>query len=130
MKIKLNREKELETILTISVGLAVAYLVTKAQGKEIKVLLTLSIVFGLIGMFSNFLTAKIAWLWTKLSEVMGAVSSKVILSLVFFLFLLPIALLSRLVGKKDNLQLKKPEVGSNYFARNHKFGAKDLENSW
>ena len=124
---KLTREKELETILTICVALVVIFLISKQHHKY---WLTLSAVLGLIGMFSKYLTSKIAWAWTKLSEGMGAVSSKIILSFIFFVFLFPIAMLSRLFGGKSSLQLKKVEGSSYYFTRNHKFVADDLKNTW
>ena len=123
----LTREKELETILTICVGLVVAYFATKQQHVW---LLKLSVLLGLVGMFFKFLTTKIAWLWMKIAEIMGAVTSKIILSAVFFLFLFPISLLQKIFSKKDALQLKKTTGASYYFVRNHKFEAKDLENSW
>ena len=52
------------------------------------------------------------------------------LSFIFFVFLFPIAMLSRLFGGKSSLQLKKVEGNSYYFTRNHKFEAKDLKNTW
>lgn len=124
---KLTREKELETILTICVALVVVFIFSKQHHKF---WLTISVVLGLIGMFSKYLTSKLAWAWIKLSEGMGAVSSRIILSLVFFVFLFPVAMLSRLFGNKNSLQLKKPEGTTYYFTRNHKFEAKDLENVW
>lgn len=124
---KLTREKELETILTICVAMVVIFLVSK-QHRHIW--LTISVVLGLIGMFSNYLTSKIAWAWMKLSEGMGAVTSKIILSFIFFVFLFPIAMLSRIFSGKSSLHLKKPAGNSYYFTRNHKFEAKDLENVW
>jgi hypothetical protein len=125
---KATREKELETILTLCVALVVLFFVTKKQHAYY---LTLSLLLGLIGMFSKFLTAKISWAWLKLGEMMGAVMSKVILSLIFFVFLFPIAVLSRLFNRgKDNLHLQKSNDASYYFIRNHKYEAKDLENVW
>ena len=124
---KANREKELETILTLCVALVVLFFVTKKQHAYY---LTLSVVLGLIGMFSKYLTAKISWAWLKLGEMMGAVMSKVILSAVFFLFLFPIAMLARFFSKNNSLQLKKTLVDSYYFTRNHKYEKKDLENVW
>ena len=124
---KLTREKELETILTICVAMVAIFLFSKQHHKY---WLTIGLLLGLVGMFSKYLTSKIAWAWMKLSEGMGAVSSKIILSVIFFLFLFPIAALSRLFGSKSSLQLKKPDGNSFYFTRNHKFEAKDLENTW
>jgi hypothetical protein len=124
---KATREKELETILTLCVALVVIFFVTKKQHAYF---LTASVLLGLIGMFSKFLTAKISWAWLKLGEMMGAVTSKIILSLLFFLVLFPIALLARVFGSNKNpLQLKK-EGESYYYLRNHKYEAKDLENVW
>lgn len=128
MKAKLNREKELETILTICVGLVVIFLVSKNHHHY---WLTLSVILGLIGMFSKYLTSKIALGWTRLGEAMGAVTSKVILSIVFFVFLLPIAVLARMFNKeKSSLQLKKPTADSYYFTRNHTYEPQDLKNVW
>ncbi len=128
MKAKLNREKELEVVLTICVGLLVVYFVTK---QHYNWLIILTIFLGLVGAFSKFLTAKIAWAWMKLGEAMGFVMSKVILSLLFFGFLLPLAMLARFFNRgKDALQLKKTTGSSYYIERKHTYTAKDLENTW
>jgi hypothetical protein len=127
MEKKPGREKDLETILTICVFLVIFFLIGKQHHKYF---LTLSVILGLIGMFSKYLTARISRAWWKLSELMGAVTSRVILAIVFFVFLVPIALLSRMSSKKDNLQLKRTTGDSYYTVRNHVFEAKDLENGW
>ena len=54
----------------------------------------------------------------------------VILGTIFFLFLLPLALISRATSKASSLQLKKPAGDSYYFTRNHKYEPKDLKNVW
>lgn len=133
MKTKLNREKEIETILTICVGLVFIFLISERQllaGSHKKALLSVAVILGLIGMFSKKLTALIAMGWMKLSELLGAVMPKVILSLVFFFFLFPLALLMRLFSGKNLLQLKRSNEASYYFTRNHKYTAKDLEQTW
>lgn len=125
---KATREKEIETILVLCVALVVIFFIT---GKQHNYLLTISVALGLIGMFSRDLTAKISWAWLKLGEMMGAVMSKVILSIIFFGFLFPLALLSRLFsGNKNTLQLKKGSEPSYYFTRNHKYLPEDLKNLW
>jgi Saxitoxin biosynthesis operon protein SxtJ len=124
---KQTRERDLETILTICVALVLFYLIGKNHHSYF---LTLAFVVGAIGLLSKYLTAKIAWAWWKVSEVIGSVMSKVILSVIFFVFLVPIAFLSRLFRKKDDLQLKRTAGVSYYFTRNHTYRAKDLENGW
>ncbi|MFN8285505.1 MAG: SxtJ family membrane protein [Chitinophagales bacterium] len=132
MKSKLGRDKEIEVILTICVGLVLLFLISEKQllaGSHKKALLGVAVILGVIGLFSKTLTAYIAAAWMKLSEVLGLIMPKVILSIVFFFFLFPVALLTRLLSKRNFLQLKKTGP-SYYFSRNHKFTAKDLENTW
>jgi polyferredoxin len=117
------KDKRLETILTIVTGLIVVFLVFK-----IKWILLIAVVIGLLGMFSVYLSNKITWAWLKLSEGMGWVMSKVILGAVFFLFLFPLALISRLFNK-DRLKLKRAD-GSYFYERNHQYEKEDLVNTW
>lgn len=128
VKIKLNREKELEVMLTICVGVLIVYFAT---GQQYRWLIAIAIVLGVVGAFSKFLTAKIARSWIKLGEAMGFVMSKVILTIIFFGFLFPLAVLSRLFNRgQDALQLKRKTLGTYYHERHHTYSAKDLENTW
>lgn len=85
---------------------------------------------GLIGLtlISGWLGKRIAWLWIKLSEVLGKVNGAVILSIIFYLFLFPISLLYRMV-KKDKLGLKRKE-GSYFHDRSYTYQASDFDNPW
>lgn len=121
----LMREKNLETCLVISTGLIIAWFVYRLDG-----LLMVATAIGIIGAFFNALATWINWLWYKIAEVMGAVMSRVILSLVFFLFLFPIALVYRLFND-DGLQLTKKEDEESYWTdRPHSFTGKDLKDMW
>ena len=73
----------------------------------------------------------LAYLWFGLSDLMGAVMSKVLLSIVFFFVVTPIAILRRLSGK-DALKLRafKGSKESAMLERNHMFTAKDLESPY
>jgi predicted membrane protein len=122
----LTREKEKETILTICVGLLVIYLITKMH---YPLLVYAAVVLGLTGMFSVFLTSKIANAWMKMAEGIGFVMSKVILSFIFFFILVPFAWLSRF-KKRDNLILKKKDSGTYYVDRNHTYTSEDLKQMW
>ncbi len=125
---KLTREKELETILTLAAAALVFYFLTHQQHLY---WIIICLVLALAGVLSKNVTAKIAWAWNKLGELMGMVTGKVILALVFFLFLFPLALLSRLFSKApDSLQLKKSDADSYYFTRNHCYKPDDLKNVW
>jgi uncharacterized membrane protein len=69
-----------------------------------------------------------AYLWYKLSEILGYISSRLLLSMVFFLVVTPVAWVRRLMGK-DTLELKKfkKERGSVLKEKEHTFAAADLE---
>lgn len=120
---KTQKEKSLETLLLLSGALVVAFWITN---KKIFLLLSLILVF--IGISSPWLSQKISWLWLKFSEALGFVMSKVILSVVFFIFLLPLSLMQK-IFKKDSLSLKRKNT-SYYSERNHSYNGKDLENMW
>jgi hypothetical protein len=119
----MKKEKSLETLLVLT---GVFVLLFWIYNKKIFLLLALLLI--LIGIVSPYLTGKISWLWLKFSEIIGNVMSKIILSVIFFVFLIPLALISR-IFRKDNLSLKKKET-SYYSNRNHLYSGKDLENIW
>lgn len=120
----MKKAKTYEAILVITTGFVVLYLLTK-KVPFIAIALSVSV----LSLMSYYIADKINWLWTKLSEGMGFVSSKVILSIVFFLFLLPISLVYKLFNK-DKLNIKKRSRESVYTERNHKYTAAEMDNIW
>ena len=68
-----------------------------------------------------------AILWLGFSQILGTVVSKIILSVVFFVIVFPVALIRRMMGK-DSLQLKRfKKSGSSVMkTRNHQFGSDDI----
>lgn len=66
--------------------------------------------------------------WFALSEVLGTVVSKIVLTLLFYVLLLPIGRVMSLVGK-DSMRLKSWKKGNEtvFRSREHTFAAKDLE---
>lgn len=129
--IKLNREKELEVVLTICVVLLGIFIYKEGKNLPLtKLLLTASLFLGLIGLFLKSVTSRLAFLWMKLAELMGSVMNKVILSVIYFLILVPVALLARVFrGVKSPLQLHKKST-TYYTERNHLYTAKDIEQPW
>ena len=113
-----------ETVLVITVGMLVLYLAFRKP-----VFLYCALGIGLAGVFSFYLSEKIHWVWNKLSLLLGAVSNRVLLGLVFFVVLTPMAVIRRL-GKKDKLRRYDQRATSNFSPREHVFEKKDLENTW
>ena len=65
-----------------------------------------SLIVGLIGITSPFLSRKLEWAWMKLANLLGFIVPNILLSIVFYFFLFPISLISRLFNK-DPLMLSK-----------------------
>ncbi|HVU57009.1 MAG TPA: hypothetical protein VHD83_18230, partial [Puia sp.] len=110
-----------ETVLVITVGFLVLYLVFKHR-----IFLTLSLVIGLAGILSSWLSEKIDLVWNKLSLVLGWISNTVLLTLIFFLVLTPMGLFRRWLGKGGMLHTGK-DLESNFTDREHSFRKEDLE---
>ncbi len=113
-----------ESLLVISTGFVLIYIITSSKPM-------LYIAFGLavIGIFSPYMAEKIAWSWNKLSEGLGYLSSRIILSIIFYVFLLPISILYR-IAKKDLLHLKRSTKSTIFVERNKLYTKEDLENIW
>lgn len=121
----MNKNKDLETILTITVGFVGLYLLFKGT----HILLLIAFGIGVVGLFSSFLREKIVWFWLKLGHIMGKINGTILLSFVFFIILFPVALLARAFGKSSFVFKKTPEK-SLYFERNHLYTSADFENIW
>ena len=119
----MKKENALETCLVITTGFLLLFYVF-----QIKILLLVAFITGIIGIFIRPVALRIAWLWQKFGNLMGLVVSKIILTIIFFAFLLPVALIYRLI-KKDTMMLKN-KYDSYWTIRNYKYDGKDLENIW
>lgn len=125
----MNRIKILESHLVISTGFVVIFLFQLYKGTDPNpIFLYIAGAVGIIGVFIPALAKHVNWLWYKIADVMGFVMSKVLLSAVFFIFLTPVALLSRIVNK-DKLGLR-PKKDTYWKSRSHTFSSDDLENPW
>jgi hypothetical protein len=94
-----------------------------------KPLLILAIGIGIIAIFSEKANDKIIWTWNKLAEVLGLIIPNVLLTIVFYLFLTPLALLSRINNKKNQLQLKN-NTNSTFISQRKRFTPESLEKIW
>lgn len=83
---------------------------------------------GLSSMLIPPLGNGIVWLWYKIAEVLGTLNARIILTVLYYLFVTPIALLFRMSGN-DPMALKKPD-NTVYVAREKTYQADDLKNPW
>jgi hypothetical protein len=114
----------IKTVLTIVTGLVIIHLVIGQKWP-----LMVATVIGLIGMFSEPLAKKVDFLWMKLAWVLSLIVPNILLSTIFFLFLFPVAVLSRVFGRKDTLFLSNPK-GSTYVTNSTVFDKASFEKTW
>ena len=117
------KDKHLGTILIFVIVLIIFFLIYK----NVK-LLYAALALGAIAIFVPALSRKIHDVWMKFAELLGLIMNKVILGVVFFIFLVPVALLSS-VFRKNPLKVKKST--ESYFSdRNFTYTKKSLEQLW
>jgi hypothetical protein len=119
-----KKEKSVETMLVLAMGCLLANVVL-----HWKAALYLCFVFGGIGIFSSYLSTKIAQFWMWLALLLGRVSNALLLSVVFLLVLTPMAFFRRML-KKDKLTRFDPKAASNFVEREHIFRKEDMEQTW
>ena len=78
--------------------------------------------------FANYLSNIIEWAWMKLSQLLSYIIPNILLSIVYFLFLVPISLLSRLFTK-DPLMLSK-KYNTYFIDINNEIDIKSFKKTW
>ena len=87
------------TILTISMGFLILHLLFSWEWAVI-----VSLVVGITGLMSSYLSRKIEWAWMKIAKLLGYIIPNILLSIVYYLLLFPLSVLSKL-SNKDPLML-------------------------
>jgi len=100
------------TIIVISMGFLILHLMFSWQWA-----IYLSLIVGLIGILSDALSRMIEAGWMKLANVLSYVIPSILLSIVFYLLLTPLSLISKMFTK-DPLMLSKDY--STYFLNTDK----------
>ena len=117
--------QELETLTVLAAFLLLLNLFLHRQ-----LFVSAALALLIIGLFIRPAARIISRVWLRLAELIGTFNSRVILALVFFLFLTPLAYLFRLFSKNP-LQLKNSrDTESLYQERNHLYNRADFEKMW
>lgn len=120
-----NNLKALQTMSVFAFVCIILHVVTKHP-----LPLYLALAFLCIGLFVRKLSVFISAGWMKFAMVFGTINTKIILTVIFFLIVTPLALIYR-VFHGDFMMLKKDtRRESCYNFRNHSYSAQDLENYW
>ncbi|WP_375579306.1 SxtJ family membrane protein [Marivirga tractuosa] len=119
----MGNSDKFRNVLVITAGFLLFYLFF-----GIELLLYIAVGIAVFGALSQKIAQAINWLWMKIALILGWINTRILLSLIFFFFLTPIALFSR-IFTKDPLRLKQPR-DSNFDERNHLYSKEELENIW
>jgi len=118
------RARVLETFAVFAAAAQLAAILTQRRHFSF---LALGLLF--MALFMKRPAAEITFWWLRFSAILSGVTNRIILTLLFFLILTPIALVYRLFNK-DPLNLERDDSGSFYSERNHTYLKNDLEKMW
>jgi hypothetical protein len=126
----LNKEEKTKSLLVMVVGFLVLYFIAGYfWEKEIKTFLYISGAIGVLSLMSETISNLILKVWFKIAMILGWINTRIILGLVFFVFLTPFAWLQRLFVRKNYLSLKDSER-TVFHTRNHQYKPEDFDNIW
>jgi len=119
----ITRDQSRDTGIAMILLLLILFVVRKREAFLIG-----AMVLHVLNMILPQIYRPIAVVWLGLSDLLGTVVSKIVLSIVFFGIVTPIATVRRLLGK-DSLKLRAFKAGQDsvMVERNHRFIGADLE---
>ena len=92
-------------------------------------LLIAAIGFGVLSITFKGIAKEIDFLWFKIVWLLGKIIPNIVLAIVFYLLLTPVALLSRIFRKKDPLNLKD-NADSLFIKNNEEIDKSYFEKLW
>ena len=95
----MKKDTTKSTMLIISIGFLIIYLIFSWQWAVIT-----SLIVGIVGIISGPLSRIIEKGWMELARILSSIIPSILLGIVFYLFLFPISLISKLFTK-DPLML-------------------------
>lgn len=119
---KLN--KSYSTILTLVLASVFAFIYSRNN-----YWLYAGISIGVTSVLSSFIAIKIDQFWMSFSSVLSKIMPNILLTIVYFLCLVPIAFLSRIFVKKTPLFLKN-NCDSLFVKSTEKFDSSFFEKPW
>ncbi len=120
----MNRKTVLETLVVLALAALLFHLWLGHRW-----LLYLAVALLVLALIPNPLATLITKGWLKFSELIGAVMSRVVMTLIFFLFLTPIAFFYRLFNRAaaDHFRKKRDTY---WRAAEEKFTKESFEKPW
>lgn len=112
------------TILALTTSLVVLHFITKMKWP-----LLASAILGGVSVVFPMIAVKVDYVWRFVTKGIGIVMQYLTLAFIFFFFLTPIALLSRMFSRRDPLQLSN-NMPSTFLDVKKPFDKKGFEKPW
>ncbi len=113
-----------KTILTITLGFGIVYLIT-----WMNVFIYTSMAIGLLGLLSPYVAKKITLLWSVITWLLSMIIPNIMLGLIFYLILFPLAFIRRVLTRKNYLFLNPPSH-SLFKDKQGPYTAQNFEKLW
>jgi predicted membrane protein len=113
-----------ETILVIAMGFLVVYYFFKVEWA-----IWVSLVSGIGGFLSSHFRKALHWLWGKLTQILAFIIPNILLGLVFYLLLTPLAFFARL-NNPSYSNFRKNNRVSQFEEKQKIFGKGSFERMW
>jgi hypothetical protein len=121
--VNMKTDTSKSTILIISMGFLILFLLFLWQWAVF-----VSLIIGVVGIISSYLSRKIELGWMKLAHLLSFVVPSILLGIVFFLILFPLSLLSKLFTKDPLMLSNKYRT---YFVNVERtFDKRSMEKLW
>jgi Saxitoxin biosynthesis operon protein SxtJ len=121
----MDRIETLKTVTVLSVALIAAYLVFGSRW-----LIWAALLLSLGNAFESRITTAIARYWMKFAAVLGSFNSKVILTIIYFAVLTPVAFLFRIFNRPLVDHFRANKRASYFDELNKTYQKSDFEKMW
>ena len=119
----MKSQKTTETILVLVLFQVVVFLFTRINGW-----LYGAIGLGFLALLIPAFANKVHFAWMKLATALGYVMGRILLTIVFFIVLVPLSLLSKLFSR-NSIELKA-KGNTTFKERNFTYTPESFENVW
>lgn len=123
------KSEPFKTVLVIVAGFIIIYSISIYYDNNWSWALYVAISVSILSIASKKMAFLIEKGWFLLAKILSKIIPNIILGLIFYLFLFPLSLLSKLFGNKDPLTLKNPD-GSIFKERRYQFSPESFKNPW
>jgi uncharacterized membrane protein YhdT len=112
-----TKEKSLETLVVINILFVLGYLYVDKKN-----ILKADLIFTVACLLIPVFLKAVHWVWVKIFSFLGEINSRILLAVIYFVFLVPISMLQKMFNPK-----KQKNTKDNFVTREYTFCPKDFE---